>query len=94
VKVEPKPPTPEEIAFKIEQQKKLAEATAKAAKANKPPPTDILIPETPKPTWETAPLNYLDKLFPESLMGTSDARGTLTMKNGLIVFYLGTGHVC
>ena len=74
--------------------KKLAEATAKAAKANKPPPTDIQIPETPKATWETGPLNYLDNLFPDEVIGTSTARATLTMKNGLIVYYLGSGHVC
>lgn len=94
VKIQPKTPTPEEIAFKVEQIKKLAEATTKAAKANKPAPTDILIPETPKATWETGPLNYLDKLFPDEVIGTSTARATLTMKNGLIVYYLGSGHVC
>jgi hypothetical protein len=35
----------------------------KAQKTNKPLVTDIEVPKTPKPTWETAPLSYFDKLF-------------------------------
>lgn len=59
----PPAPTAEEIAYKLEQQKKYAEAAAKAQKTNKPMPTDIEIPKTPQPTWEEAPFNYLDTLF-------------------------------
>ena len=56
-------------------------------------PTDIEIPKTPQPTWETEPLNYLDTLFDDSQLAESRARTTLTFKNGLIVQYLGNGHV-
>ena len=49
--------TAEEKAYQNEQKAKLAEATAKALKANKPPPTDIEIPKDPEPTWEKEPLS-------------------------------------
>jgi len=55
--------TAEEKAYQNEQKAKLAEATAKALKANKPPPTDTEIPKDPEPTWEKEPLSYLDLLF-------------------------------
>ena len=90
----PPEPTPEEIAYKLEQQKKFQEAAAKAAKANKPPPTDIEIPKTPQPTWETAPPNFLDTLYNDDDLGESRARTNLTFKNGLIVQFLGNGYVC
>jgi len=93
VQVPPPPPTPEEIAYKIEQQRKYQEAATKATKTNKPMPTDIEIPKTPQPTWEEAPLSYLDKLFSDDELAQSRARTTLTFKNGLIVQYLGNGHV-
>lgn len=47
IKVMPPAPTAEEIAYKLEQQKKYAEAAAKAQKTNKPLPIDIEIPKTP-----------------------------------------------
>jgi hypothetical protein len=56
-------------------------------------PTDIEIPKTPQPTWETAPLNYLDTLYVDAELEKCKARSTLTFKNGLIVQYLGNGHV-
>jgi len=85
IKVMPPAPTPEEIAYKLEQQKKFAEAAQRALKTNKPAPTDIEIPKTPQPTWETAPFNYLDTLFDDNDLKRSLARTTLTFKNGLIV---------
>lgn len=93
IQVPPPAPTPEEIAFKLEQQKKYAEAAAKAQKTNKPMPTDIEIPKTPQPTWREAPLNYLDTLFVDEDLAQCKARTTLTFKNGLIVQHLGNGHV-
>jgi hypothetical protein len=93
IEVPPPEPTPEEIAYKLEQQKKYNEAAAKAAKTNKPPPTDIEIPKTPQPTIEEAPFNFLDNLFNDEDLKQSSARLTLTFKNGLIVQCLGNGHV-
>jgi hypothetical protein len=54
---------------------------------------DFNIPKTPRPRWETKPLNYLDELFTEEIMGGPSALATLTLKNGLIVQYLASGHV-
>ena len=51
IRIDPAPPTAEELAAKEMLIKQKQEATAKAAKQNKPPPTDIIIPETPKPTF-------------------------------------------
>ena len=89
----PPEPTPEEIAYKLEQQKKFQEAAAKAAKSNKPPPTDIEIPKTPQPTWEEKAPNHLDSLFNDEELAVPHARTNLTFKNGLIVQFLGNGHV-
>lgn len=85
IEVPPPAPTPEEITYKLEQQKKFQEAAAKAAKTNKPAPTDIEIPKTPQPTWEEAPFNYLDNLYDDEQLKECKARTTLTFKNGLIV---------
>ena len=52
IRIDPAPPTAEEIAAKEALIKQKQEATAKAAKQNKPPPTDIIIPDTPKPTFQ------------------------------------------
>lgn len=77
----------------MEQQKKFQEAAAKAAKSNKPPPTDIEIPKTPQPTWEEKAPNHLDSLFNDEELAVPHARTNLTFKNGLIVQFLGNGHV-
>jgi len=71
----------------------LQEATAKAVKANKPPPTDIIIPETPKCTWETEALQYLDKLYSDEDLESVQSRTTLTFKNGLVAQFMGSGHI-
>lgn len=94
IEVAPPAPTPEEIAYKLEQQKKYNEAQAKLTKQNKAgAPIDIEIPKTPQPTWEEAPFNFLDTLYKDEDLKESKARTTLTFKNGLIVQYLGNGHV-
>jgi hypothetical protein len=86
-------PTQQEIDFKLEQIRKYQEAAAKAQKTNKPLVTDIEIPKTPQPTWESQPLNYLDSLYSDEDMEKCHALTTLTFKNGLIVQVLGNGHI-
>lgn len=86
-------PTQQEIDFKLEQIKKYQEAALKAQKTNKPLVTDIEIPKTPQPTWESQPLNYLDSLYSDEDMEQCHALTTLTFKNGLIVQVLGNGHI-
>ena len=67
----------------------------KAQKQKQPIPTmdDFNIPKTPQPRWETRPLNYLDELFTDNELEKAQALATITLKNGLILQYLGTGHV-
>lgn len=93
IKIPARQMTVEEKAYQNEQKAKLAEATAKALKANKPPPTDIEIPKDPEPTWEQESLSYFDLLYSDEEMNKSQAKSTLTFKNGLIVQYLGSGHI-
>jgi len=69
----------------MEQQKKLAEATAKATKAKQPPPTDIVVPKTPVPTEEIEPLQYLDLLYSDADLEEISSRTSVTFKNGLVV---------
>lgn len=54
---------------------------------------DFNIPKTPKPRWETRPLNYLDELFADDVLDQPESMATITLKNGLIVQYLGSGNV-
>jgi len=60
IRVDPPPPTAEEIQTKKEAIEAYEKAAAKAAKAKQPPPTDHEIPKTPEPTWEAKPLSHLD----------------------------------
>ena len=93
IRIDPAPPTAEEIAAKAALVTQLREATAKAAKAGKPPPTDIVIPETPRPTYEQKELNHLDELFTDDMVGQTQSMATVTLANGLIVQYMGNGRV-
>ena len=93
IRIDPVPPTAEEIAAKEALIKQKQEATAKAAKAGKPPPTDIVIPETPQPTFEQKELNHLDELFADDMVGETQSMATATLANGLIVQYMGNGRV-
>ena len=93
IRIDPAPPTAEEIAAKEALIKQKQEATLKASKAGKPPPTDIIIPETPQPTFEQKELNHLDELFSDEMVGETQSMATVTLANGLIVQYMGNGRV-
>ena len=54
---------------------------------------DFNIPKTPQPRWETKPMNFLDDLFTDDVLERAQSLATVTLKNGLIVQYLGSGHV-
>ena len=93
IRIDPIPPTAEEITAKEALIKQKQEATLKAQKSGKPPPTDIVIPETPQPTFEQKELNHLDELFTEEMIDKNQSMATITLANGLIVQYMGNGTV-
>jgi hypothetical protein len=95
IRIDPPIPTAEEIAAKEEAIKAYQAAVTKAQQKKQPIPhmDDFNIPKTPQPRWETKPLNFLDTLFTEEVLNKPQSLATITLRNGLILQYLGSGHV-
>lgn len=95
IRIDPPIPTPEEITQKEEAIKQWQAAVTKAQSKKQPIPSmdDFNIPKTPQPRWETKPMNFLDDLFTDDVLERAQSLATVTLKNGLIVQYLGSGHV-
>lgn len=91
IRIDPPKPTPEEIAAREEAVKQAQAAAAKNKNKNAPP---VVIEEykEPEPTWEPEPLDYLDQVFPEQFLEGA-CTATVTLTNGLIVRFMGTGDV-
>lgn len=70
IRIDPPIPTAEEIAHKEEMLKVYEAAKAKAINKKQAIPNidDFNIPKTPKPRWETRPLNFVDELFTEEVL--------------------------
>ena len=91
IRVDPPPPTAEEIAAKEEAIKQYQIALQKQQRTGNKQPIDIQVPKTPEPTWVEEPLGHLDELFNDNMIDSNTSLATLTLANGLFVQYLGTG---
>lgn len=68
VRVDPPPPTAEEVAAKLEAKKAYEAAQAKSQRSGGKVVNEIEIPKTPEPTYEEEPMNHLDELFTEDMI--------------------------